>query len=57
MGKLVRFKRSKRPIPAHPGESEGGRVLIFTGVRYERQTESDTEKRRRPAGKRKRKRG
>lgn len=43
MGKLVQFEsRGKADTAAKPDSPDGAEILIFTGVRYERQTEADT---------------
>lgn len=39
MGKVVRFERRRRPVSTHPGARPEGRVLVFTGVRYDRRSE------------------
>lgn len=36
MGKLLHFEAARRPIPAHNRELGPARILLFTGVRYER---------------------
>ena len=55
MGKLVRFDRSGRPISAHNAKTGEAQILLFTGVRYERNATAPAPKRR--ATKRKQKRG
>ena len=56
MGKLVRFGKRSRLIPAQSPAGGEAQVLIFTGVRYERENNSQHTKT--PSGqKRNRKRG
>lgn len=59
MGKLVRFDRSGRSISAHSTQDGSAQILLFTGVRYERQTPAQPPKRRAKSStpKRKHKRG
>lgn len=36
MGNVVRFNRARRPISRHSGPPLEGKILMFTGVHYER---------------------
>ena len=40
MGNLVQFERRKEPEPDRPAPSAEAEILIFTGVRYERQADA-----------------
>ena len=55
MGKLVQFNQRNRPISAQRDVSADGRVLIFTGVRYERQSDPKRGENERPVRKRRKK--
>ena len=43
MGKLLLFTRARRPETEHVDRQENAELIMFTGVRYERQ-ESDEDK-------------
>lgn len=56
MGKLVRFDKSDRLISAQSSAKGEGQIVLFTGVRYERNTDPDLAKKRKSPTKRKRRR-
>lgn len=43
MGKLLRFTGSDRPKKRQPDASEDAKVIMFTGVRYERNRRADDD--------------
>lgn len=53
MGVLVRFVKPDRPISVQPDEKREAEIIMFTGVRYERDKLSASRKRN--AAKRKQK--
>jgi hypothetical protein len=58
MGKLVQFdSRGKAGHPAKPDRPIEAEILIFTGVRYERQTSVDSPNKPTASSRGKRKRG
>lgn len=44
MGTLLTFQTLPREPRAHAPGAEMGRLLLFTGIRYEREPETDEEK-------------
>lgn len=41
MGKLLPFARGKRPEPEHVERDTDAELVLFTGVRYQRQNPED----------------
>ncbi|MBU1176334.1 MAG: hypothetical protein KKH72_13090 [Alphaproteobacteria bacterium] len=41
MSKLLPFARKKRPESEHPEREEDAELVLFTGVRYQRQSPDD----------------
>ncbi len=47
MGTLLTFQPSSRDTRTHAPQADMGKLLLFTGIRYERAPDADEEKPRR----------
>jgi hypothetical protein len=47
MGTLLTFQPSSREARPHASQAEMGKLLLFTGIRYERTPDTEEEKPRR----------